>query len=126
MDREKGAEWLRGLLQKFGPIIKASCHQIVNYKGREFHNFSQRFLYKLYLFKVPFDFTGKKIFVFIGGIMFEGEVGGKNINQLALMQGLAVPNPFTKQLPFVMHHQGMDNFRWQYLFTPFDFTKKNQ
>ena len=40
MDREKGAEWLRGLLQKFGPIIKASCHQIVNYKGREFHNFS--------------------------------------------------------------------------------------
>ena len=55
---------------------------------------------------------GKKIFVFIGGIMFEGEVGGKNINQLALMQGLAVPNPFTKQLPFVMHHQGMDNFRW--------------
>ena len=32
-----------------------------------------------------------------------GEVGGKNINQLALMQGLAVPNPFTKQLPFVMH-----------------------
>ena len=39
--------------------------------------------------------------------MFEGEVGGKNINQLALMQGLAVPNPFTKQLPFVMHHQGM-------------------
>ena len=40
MDREKGAEWLRGLLQKFGPIIKASCHQIVNYKGREFHSFS--------------------------------------------------------------------------------------
>jgi len=70
MDREKGAEWLRVLLQKFGPIIKAKCHQIVNYKG---------------------------------GIMFEGEVGGKNINQLALMQGLAVPNPFTKQLPFVMH-----------------------
>ena len=33
MDREKGAEWLRGLLQKFGPIVKASCHQIVNYKG---------------------------------------------------------------------------------------------
>ena len=33
MDREKGAEWLRVLLQKFGPIIKAKCHQIVNYKG---------------------------------------------------------------------------------------------
>ena len=25
--------------------------------------------------------------------MFEGEIGGKNVNQLALMQGLAVPNP---------------------------------
>ena len=59
-DREKGAEWLRGLVSRFGPVIKASCHQIVNYKG---------------------------------GIMFDGEIGGKNINQLALMQGLAVPNP---------------------------------
>ena len=56
-DREKGAEWLRGMIIKFGPVIKANCYQIVNYKG---------------------------------GIMFEGEIGGKNINQLALMQGLAV------------------------------------
>ena len=82
MDREKGAEWLRGLLQKFGPVIKANCHKIVNYKG---------------------------------GIMFEGEVGGKNINQLALMQGLAVPNPFTKQLPFVMHHPQGFGPRYVYL-----------
>jgi len=59
-DREKGAEWLRSMISKFGPVIKANCHQIVNYKG---------------------------------GIMFEGEIGGKNVNQLALMQGLAVPNP---------------------------------
>lgn len=59
-DREKGAEWLRGMIAKFGPVVKANCHQIVNYKG---------------------------------GIMFEGEIGGKNVNQLALMQGLAVPNP---------------------------------
>ncbi len=59
-DREYGAEWLRGLIQSHGPVIKANCHQIVTYKG---------------------------------GIMFEGEIGGKNINQLALMQGLAVPNP---------------------------------
>ena len=70
-DREKGAEWLRGMVQRFGPVIKASCHQIVNYKG---------------------------------GIMFEGEIGGKNVNQLALMQGLAVPNPniMPKQPAYMM------------------------
>ena len=74
-DREKGAEWLRGLVQRFGPVIKASCHQIVNYKG---------------------------------GIMFEGEIGGKNINQLALMQGLAVPNPniIPKQPAYMIHARG--------------------
>ena len=33
-DREKGAEWLRGMITKFGPVIKANCHQIVNYKGK--------------------------------------------------------------------------------------------
>ena len=32
-DREKGAEWLRGMIAKFGPVVKANCHQIVNYKG---------------------------------------------------------------------------------------------
>ena len=32
-DREKGAEWLRSMISKFGPVIKANCHQIVNYKG---------------------------------------------------------------------------------------------
>ena len=32
-DREKGAEWLRGMINKFGPVIKANCYQIVNYKG---------------------------------------------------------------------------------------------
>ena len=69
-DREKGAEWLRGMVQRFGPVIKASCHQIVNYKG---------------------------------GIMFEGEIGGKNVNQLALMQGLAVPNPnIMPKQPYMM------------------------
>ena len=71
-DREKGAEWLRSMIQKFGPVIKANCHQIVNYKG---------------------------------GIMFEGEIGGKNINQLALLQGLAVPNPNLMPMqasPFMM------------------------
>lgn len=76
-DREKGAEWLRGMISKYGPVVKANCHQIVNYKG---------------------------------GIMIEGEIGGKNINQLALMQGLAVPNPnlLPKQPPppFMMGPHG--------------------
>ena len=41
-----------------------------------------------------FYITLSKYFnLFSGGIMFEGEIGGKNVNQLALMQGLAVPNP---------------------------------
>ena len=70
-DREKGAEWLRAIIKKSGPVIKANCYQIVNYKG---------------------------------GVMFEGEIGGKNINQLVLMQGLAVPNPnlMGKQPTFMM------------------------
>lgn len=74
-DREKGAEWLRGMISKFGPVIKANCYQIVNYKG---------------------------------GVHFEGEIGGKNINQLALMQGLAVPNPnlMPKQGPYMMGPPG--------------------
>ena len=80
-DREKGAEWLRGMIGKFGPTIKANCYQIVNYKG---------------------------------GIHFEGEIGGKNINQLALMQGLAVPNPnlLPKQAgAFMMAARPMSGFR---------------
>ena len=36
-DREKGAEWLRGMIAKFGPVVKANCHQIVNYKGTYTH-----------------------------------------------------------------------------------------
>ena len=53
MDREKGAEWLRVLLQKFGPIIKAKCHQIVNYKGGIMFEgniiFSKMFLFRIFL-----------------------------------------------------------------------------
>ena len=45
-DREKGAEWLRGMIAKFGPVIKANCHQIVNYKG----TFYLRFRLDIYLF----------------------------------------------------------------------------
>ncbi len=54
-DREYGADWLRGLINSHGPVVKANCHQILAYKG---------------------------------GVMFEGEIGGKNINQMALMQGV--------------------------------------
>jgi hypothetical protein len=95
-DREAGAEWLRALISKFGPVVKAKCHQIVNYKG---------------------------------GIMFDGEIGGKNINQLALMQGLAVPNPalmakqpqpqfmlpqagFGPMRPQMNHHHRVNCFRY--------------
>ena len=99
MDREKGAEWLRVLLQKFGPIIKAKCHQIVNYKGGIMFEGNFR------VFKAFKIFLNTHLFYILSNfcLSITGEVGGKNINQLALMQGLAVPNPFTKQLPFVMH-----------------------
>ena len=45
--------------------------------------------------------------------MFDGEIGGKNINQLALMQGLAVPNPNImnpKQPAYMMNRGGGPGF----------------